>query len=61
MLARYKSVEDLVNIGAYTRGSNSEIDKAIDMYEEICGYLKQDLREGVDFERSVDQLKTLLS
>ena len=60
-LARYKSVEDLVNIGAYTQGTNPEIDNAINMYEEICGYLKQDLWEGVNFQSSISQLKALLS
>ena len=29
LLATYREAEDLVNIGAYTRGSNPRIDRAV--------------------------------
>lgn len=51
ILATYSDSEDLINIGAYTKGSNSKIDYAIDSIDNILGFLKQD----VDYECSLDE------
>lgn len=40
-LAIYKEAEDLINIGAYVRGSNPRIDYALDKIEPMISYLKQ--------------------
>lgn len=45
MLATYRESEDLINIGAYVRGSNPKIDKAIGANESINSFLKQDFDE----------------
>ena len=60
IMACYQKAEDLINIGAYVNGSNPEIDYAIDMIEKINMFLKQDLREYVTFDESVNQLNQLL-
>jgi flagellum-specific ATP synthase len=44
MLAAYKQVEDLVQIGAYARGSNPESDAAIRFHPQIIDLLQQQLR-----------------
>jgi flagellum-specific ATP synthase len=42
----YADVEDLVNIGAYAKGTNPQIDLAIRMRERIDEFLRQDMNEG---------------
>lgn len=44
MLATYRQVEDLVQIGAYAKGSNPEADVAIAYYPQIVDLLQQQLR-----------------
>ncbi len=43
--ATYKEAEDLINIGAYVKGSNPRIDYAISMIDKIRDYLRQDVEE----------------
>jgi len=59
ILATYKKAEDLINIGAYQRGSNREIDYAIDMIDRINAFLRQEVEERVDFETSRKELFAL--
>jgi len=59
ILATYKSAEDLINIGAYVKGSNPQIDKALQLIDKMKVYLKQDIDEEVSFEKSLDQLKEI--
>ena len=58
--AVYKNAEDLISIGAYNPGSNTEIDYAIERIENINSFLKQEIHEKVSFESTVKQLNTLL-
>jgi len=46
----------MINIGAYTKGSNQKIDFAISMNEQIKDYLKQDVMEDGDFDETVGRL-----
>ena len=41
LLGTHRKSEDLINIGAYKRGSNQRIDAAIDKYEPMVSFLKQ--------------------
>jgi len=61
LLATYKRSEDLVTIGAYTRGSNPKLDRALDKLDRILAYLRQDYRERVDLQRSVEELKEIFA
>lgn len=58
LLATYLDSEDLINIGAYKRGTSPKIDEAIEMYDEIVAYLKQDVNELAPFNQSVEWLTT---
>ena len=58
-LATYRKAEDLINIGAYVKGSNVKIDYAIEMIEKINLYLKQDIDETASFDESLRSLKEL--
>lgn len=43
LMASYKEMEDLINVGAYAKGSNVKVDKAIAIYDDLLRTLKQDL------------------
>lgn len=56
LLATYKESEDLINIGAYVKGSNKKIDFALKYNEGINRFLKQSIDEKTDFHVSLKQL-----
>lgn len=59
VLATYNEAEDLINIGAYKSGSNSNIDYAISKIDAVNAFLCQDVDEKVDFEDSISRLEAL--
>jgi len=59
LMSTYQESEDLINIGAYVKGSNVTIDKAIKHHNSITGFLKQDLNESSDYNETIQQLLTL--
>jgi flagellum-specific ATP synthase len=42
LLAVYRENEDLINLGAYAKGSNPQIDLAIRMRDRLLNFVKQD-------------------
>jgi len=60
-LAAYNQSEDLINIGAYERGSNPEVDKAIEKIGEINSFLRQGIEEKANFQDTVERLKQIAS
>ena len=50
VMAIYREAEDLINIGAYRKGSNLKIDKAVEVHDLMENFLKQDIgiRESMD-------------
>ncbi|MDP4087907.1 MAG: flagellar protein export ATPase FliI [Bacillota bacterium] len=60
LLATYKDSEDLINIGAYVRGTNPKVDKAIEYNDEINGFLRQGINEHTSFNNSISHLKEML-
>ncbi len=56
VLARYSEAEDLINIGAYVKGSNPKIDYAISKIDEVNEFLKQGTFERIDFEEIIERL-----
>ena len=57
VMAIYRESEDLINIGAYNRGSNSDIDYAIKVIGNITAFIEQKVTESYSFE----EVKTLMS
>lgn len=51
-----KENEMLIRIGAYTKGTDKELDEAIEKKELIENFLTQDANENFSFEDSVKQL-----
>lgn len=58
-MSAYRKVEDMVNIGAYARGSNPEIDEAIQAMPAINAFLRQDVGDPQTVEESMKQLRAL--
>jgi flagellum-specific ATP synthase len=58
-LATYRESEDLINIGAYNKGSNPKIDLAIEKIGPINGFLRQGISEQSDYEQTVRGLLEL--
>jgi flagellum-specific ATP synthase len=56
LLTVYRESEDLINIGAYQRGSNAEIDKAIQYYDLIKSYTQQKTDEKVSLKEAQERL-----
>jgi flagellar biosynthesis/type III secretory pathway ATPase len=48
-MAVYKQAEDIINIGAYAKGSNPRIDQAMAVHDRIQGFLRQKVSESADF------------
>jgi len=61
VMATYNESEDLINIGAYKKGSNPNIDYAISKIDAVNAYLCQDVEEKFDFEESVELLDALFA
>lgn len=59
LLATYKNSEDLINIGAYAKGSNPKVDMAIHYYDQIISFLKQGISENYSFEESINILENI--
>ena len=59
-LSIYNDAKDLIDLGAYTSGSNPRIDYAIEHIEAINDYLRQRIEEGADFANSISRLIDLL-
>ena len=59
LLASYAKNEDLINIGAYAKGSDASVDKAIAMIDKINNYLMQDIDDKTDFEITKNELINL--
>jgi flagellum-specific ATP synthase len=54
--ATYADAEDLINIGAFSPGSNRRIDGAISLIDRINDFLVQPIRQRTPFEETVRQL-----
>jgi len=58
-MSTFRKVEDMVNIGAYARGTNAEIDAAIISMPAINSFLRQDVGDPQFLEQSMQQLRAL--
>jgi len=56
----YNRNEDLINIGAYSPGSNPDIDRAIVKHPQQVAFLKQSTHEKVGVMEAANQLASLL-
>ncbi len=60
LLATYEENQELIQIGAYKKGSSREVDEAIQYYPHILSFLKQGVHDAVQHEEAIQQLLKLL-
>ncbi len=60
VLATYKEAEDLINIGAYVKGSNPQIDNSLTKIGSLRSFLKQDMQDKTIFEETNNRLFELI-
>lgn len=56
----YRDAKDLIDIGAYTSGSNPKIDAAIAHMDSILAFTQQGVDEYTGFEEMLKQLKEII-
>ncbi|OGL64868.1 MAG: hypothetical protein A3I72_02745 [Candidatus Tectomicrobia bacterium RIFCSPLOWO2_02_FULL_70_19] len=57
LAAAYEESADLIQVGAYVRGSDARVDRAVELRPKILGYLRQGVREGITYEAAVTALQ----
>lgn len=60
LLATYREAEDLINIGAYVKGSNPKIDLSLANYDGIIDFLKQPPSDYSGYEETLNALASLI-
>jgi flagellum-specific ATP synthase len=60
LIASYKEAYDLINIGAYQKGSNPKIDESIEKISRIEEFLKQDPYDTSSFDDTYKKLSEIL-
>jgi len=60
-LSLYEKNKDLILLGAYSKGSDPQLDKAIMARSKISEFLAQGMNEQVTFHDSVNKLAELAS
>jgi flagellum-specific ATP synthase len=60
VLSRYADSEDMINIGAYVRGTNPETDYAIAMIDRLNQYLQQPVEERCSISQARQELLELV-
>lgn len=61
VLATYRRAEDLVNINAYVRGTNPDIDHALEKIAAVNRYLCQGMQESVALSQAIQELKEIFA
>jgi flagellum-specific ATP synthase len=61
LLAAYSRSEDLIRIGAYQRGSDSVLDRAVESLPKLEEFLRQNSGSLCTFEETVKMLSSLPS
>ncbi|MBD3217211.1 MAG: flagellar protein export ATPase FliI [candidate division Zixibacteria bacterium] len=59
LMSAYHEAEDLINIGAYEKGSDTTIDESIQKIDEINSFLRQGIDEKANFEEDLNTLREL--
>ncbi len=60
LLATYRESEDLINIGAYSQGSNPRVDLAIEHIEDFNRFLRQEIQQTSQFDDTLNDLSTIV-
>lgn len=59
-ISTYEDMAELIRIGAYKKGSDQAVDRAIDLFPSIENFLRQNMDEVIDPKISYNQLAEIL-
>jgi len=60
IVSTYTEAEDLINIGAYVKGSNPRIDRAIEKIGPVYELFRQGIYESCDYKETIARLRDIL-
>ena len=55
-MAAYKESEDLINVGAYARGTNPKVDKSIVINTDMLNLLQQRVEDSSSIDDTFDKM-----
>lgn len=61
LYSRYQQTRDLISVGAYVRGSDPEVDLAVELMPKMQQFLQQGLQEKADMALTLDRLNGVVS
>ena len=61
LFARYQRNRDLITVGAYARGSDAVLDRAIELYPQLETFLQQGMQETASMQQSLQALTHVLN
>lgn len=61
LYSKYNKNRDLITIGAYSHGSDPDVDIAINKMPHMVQFLRQDMHEKSDFAQSMEQMTQLFT
>ena len=59
LYSRYQRSHDLISVGAYARGSDPQLDRAIELYPVLESFLQQDMFEQENYAENMKKLSAL--
>ena len=59
LYSRYQRSHDLISVGAYARGSDPQLDRAIELYPVLESFLQQGMFEQENYVESMEKLSAL--
>ena len=60
-IAMYRKIEDMVNIGAYKKGTDPNIENTLKLIEKINLFLSQDFNEKATIDETILQMKQIFN
>ncbi|MFC1491139.1 FliI/YscN family ATPase [Nitrospinota bacterium] len=61
LMAAYEESADLIQVGAYVRGSNPQVDRAIDLRPHLIEYIRQPIAEACSLDEAISSLYETMS
>lgn len=61
LLALYRQNKDLITIGAYSPGSDPNVDRAIERYPHLVEFIGQSIKQNAPYSQSLNNLTTVLA
>jgi flagellum-specific ATP synthase len=61
MMSEYNDNEEIINLGAYVKGANPVLDRALLIKNDLNAFLKQEVEDFQTFENTLNQLKEVYS